>query len=98
MMLVVECISRTLTIDRVCTMHDCAARYVHKHICANTQSFCVAAQVHAEDEMEHAAIGHEAVRALVPSELASVVARAAHDHDRDFAAFYNAISAVLEGH
>jgi hypothetical protein len=59
---------------------------------------CACLQVHAEDEMEHAAIGHEAVRSFVPAELAPVVRRAMLDHDRDFASFYNAIATLLEQH
>jgi hypothetical protein len=53
-------------------------------------------QVHAKDEMEHAAIGHDAVTSFVPAEHEAVVARAMRDHDRDFAVFYNAISEMLE--
>ena len=54
-------------------------------------------QVHAEDEKEHAAIGHDAVTSLVPAELEAVAARAMHDHDRDFATFYNAMADLLGG-
>lgn len=54
-------------------------------------------QVHAEDEKEHAAIGHEAVTSLVPAELEAVAERAMHDHDRDFASFYSAMADLLEG-
>ena len=46
--------------------------------------------------MEHAALGHEAVRAFVPEQLAPTVRRAMRDHDRDFAVFYNAMAAMLE--
>jgi hypothetical protein len=53
-------------------------------------------QVHAEDEKEHAAIGHNAVLSLVPAELEGVAARAMRDHDRDFATFYNAMADLLE--
>lgn len=63
---------------------------------ANYDTVCL--QVHAEDEMEHAAIGHEAVRSFVPAELAPVVKRAMLDHDRDFASFYNAMATLLEQH
>eukprot|EP01025_Chloroclados_australasicus_P060897 TRINITY_DN7888_c0_g1_i1.p1 TRINITY_DN7888_c0_g1~~TRINITY_DN7888_c0_g1_i1.p1 ORF type:complete len:336 (+),score=39.54 TRINITY_DN7888_c0_g1_i1:486-1493(+) len=52
-------------------------------------------EVHAEDEMEHAALGHAAVVALVPEELKDTVQRAMDDHDRDFAAFYNALADKL---
>eukprot|EP00892_Ulva_mutabilis_P007960 jgi/Ulvmu1/5536/UM023_0072.1 len=52
-------------------------------------------EVHAEDEKEHACIGHEAVTSFVPAELKSTVARAMHDHDRDFAVFYNALADLL---
>lgn len=53
-------------------------------------------QVHAEDEKEHACIGHEAVTSFVPAELQHTVARAMRDHDRDFAVFYNALADLLE--
>ena len=53
-------------------------------------------EVHAEGEAEHAAIGHAAVAALVPAVLEPLLARAAADHDRDFAAFYNGLADMLE--
>lgn len=53
-------------------------------------------EVHAEDEKEHACIGHEAVTSFVPAELQDTVARAMRNHDRDFAVFYNAMSDLLE--
>ncbi|GLC44659.1 hypothetical protein PLESTB_001330700 [Pleodorina starrii] len=53
-------------------------------------------EVHAEGEAEHAAIGHNAVLNLVSSQHAPVLRRAMADHDRDFAAFYNAVAAMLE--
>ena len=53
-------------------------------------------EVHAEGEAEHAAIGHAAVAALVPAALEPLLARAAADHDRDFAAFYNGLADMLE--
>mmetsp|Transcript_17101 Transcript_17101/g.47724 ORF Transcript_17101/g.47724 Transcript_17101/m.47724 type:complete len:333 (+) Transcript_17101:92-1090(+) len=53
--------------------------------------------VHAEGEAEHAAIGHEAVESLVPSAHVGLVRKAMRDHDRDFAKFYNALAAMLEG-
>ena len=53
-------------------------------------------EVHAEGEAEHAAIGHYAVLNLVPAAKRGVLQRAMADHDRDFAAFYNAVAAQLE--
>jgi hypothetical protein len=58
---------------------------------------CAGVQVHAQDEKEHAAIGHAAVTALVPAQLQPVAAQAMRDHDRDFAVFYNAMAELLEG-
>lgn len=52
--------------------------------------------MHAEDEKEHACLGHEAVTEFVPAELRGTVARAMRDHDRDFAVFYNAMADLLE--
>lgn len=52
-------------------------------------------QVHAEDEQAHACIGHEAVTSFVPAELQETIARAMRDHDRDFARFYDALTALL---
>lgn len=57
---------------------------------------CMDVQVHAEDEVEHAAIGHEAVMAFVPEAQRDVLERAMRDHDRDFAVFYNGIAEMLE--
>jgi len=53
-------------------------------------------EVHAEGEAEHAALGHAAVGALVPAAHEGILAAAMADHDRDFAAFYNAMAAMLE--
>lgn len=53
-------------------------------------------KVHAEGEAEHAAIGHNAVLNLVPAAAAPLLRRAMADHDRDFAAFYNAAADMLE--
>jgi hypothetical protein len=53
-------------------------------------------QVHAHDEMEHAAIGHEAALVFVPEEHAGVIERAMLDHDSDFALFYNNMADLLE--
>lgn len=53
-------------------------------------------EVHAEGEAEHAAIGHNAVLNLVPAAAAPLLRRAMADHDRDFAAFYNAAADMLE--
>jgi hypothetical protein len=53
--------------------------------------------VHAEGEAEHAAIGHNAVLSLVPREHIPLLSQAMADHDRDFAAFYNRLSELLEG-
>ncbi|RMZ55354.1 hypothetical protein APUTEX25_002212 [Auxenochlorella protothecoides] len=53
-------------------------------------------EVHAEGEAEHAAIGHAAACGLVPADHAGLLHAAAADHDRDFAAFYDALAAMLE--
>lgn len=53
-------------------------------------------EVHAEDEKEHAAIGHAAVTAFVPESLKGTLQSAMMDHDRDFAYFYNRIADMLE--
>lgn len=53
-------------------------------------------EVHAEGEAEHAAIGHAAVAAFVPADAEGELRRAMVDHDRDFAAFYNAMADMLE--
>lgn len=53
-------------------------------------------EVHAEGEAEHAAIGHAAVAAFVPAVAEGELRRAMMDHDRDFAAFYNAMADMLE--
>ena len=50
----------------------------------------------AEGEAEHAAIGHQAVAGFVPSSNARIVREAMHDHDRDFAIFYNALADMLQ--
>jgi hypothetical protein len=54
-------------------------------------------EVHAEGEAEHAALGHAAAAALAPAAHAPLLRRAMADHDRDFAVFYNALAAMLEG-
>lgn len=46
--------------------------------------------------MEHAALGHDAVRAFVPASRAPLLRAAMADHDRDFADFYNGLAALLE--
>ena len=53
-------------------------------------------EVHAEGEAEHAAIGHAATAALVPVAHEGVLRAAMADHDRDFAAFYDGLAAMLE--
>ncbi|KAI8472117.1 MAG: hypothetical protein J3K34DRAFT_376195 [Monoraphidium minutum] len=53
-------------------------------------------EVHAEGEAEHAAIGHNAVLNLVGAASEGTLRRAMADHDRDFAAFYNAVADMLE--
>ena len=53
-------------------------------------------EVHAEDEKEHAAIGHAAVTAFVPASMAGVLATAMMTHDRDFSFFYNRLADMLE--
>ncbi len=55
-----------------------------------------ARQVHAEGEAEHAALGHAAVAGFVPKSHASILGRAMRDHDKDFAAFYSHLAALLE--
>ncbi|GLI66723.1 hypothetical protein VaNZ11_010662 [Volvox africanus] len=52
-------------------------------------------EVHAEGEAEHAAIGHNAVLNLVPTDHMHILRRAMADHDRDFAVFYNRIADML---
>eukprot|EP00884_Botryococcus_braunii_P003094 jgi/Botrbrau1/12786/Bobra.117_1s0005.1 len=52
-------------------------------------------EVHAEGEAEHAAIGHGAAACFVPRSHAGVLRKAMADHDRDFAAFYNALADML---
>ncbi len=53
------------------------------------------AQVHAEGEAEHAAIGHNAVLSLVSAAHEPLLRRAMADHDRDFAVFYNRMADLL---
>lgn len=53
-------------------------------------------EVHAEGEAEHAAIGHAAVAGFVQADAEHELRRAMLDHDRDFAAFYNAMADMLE--
>lgn len=74
-----------------------SARLCGREIAVMQQLTCAyKLQVHAEDEVEHAAIGHEAVMAFVPQEQRAVLERAMLDHDRDFAVFYNGIAEMLE--
>jgi hypothetical protein len=47
-------------------------------------------------EAEHAAIGHAAVLNLVPTSHTHILRAAMADHDRDFAAFYNAVADLLQ--
>ena len=53
-------------------------------------------EVHAVGEPLHAELGHDAVTAVVPAAHAAILRRAMGDHDRDFAAFYNALADMLE--
>jgi len=53
-------------------------------------------EVHAVGEPMHAELGHNAVTAMVPQQHAHILQRAIADHDRDFAAFYNALADMLE--
>jgi hypothetical protein len=53
-------------------------------------------EVHAVGEPMHAELGHNAVTALVPAAHTAILRRAMGDHDRDFAAFYNALADMLE--
>jgi hypothetical protein len=55
-------------------------------------------QVHAEGEAEHAAIGHNAVLNIVPTEHVPILRKAMADHDRDFAVFYNRMAELMEQH
>eukprot|EP00878_Enallax_costatus_P032746 GHUV01036010.1.p1 GENE.GHUV01036010.1~~GHUV01036010.1.p1 ORF type:complete len:261 (+),score=79.21 GHUV01036010.1:174-956(+) len=55
-------------------------------------------EVHAEGEAEHAAIGHNAVLNMVPTDHMPILRRAMQDHDRDFAVFYNRMAEMLEQH
>ncbi len=48
--------------------------------------------VHARGEKEHADIGHRAVAVFCPASHEHVVRKALRDHDRDFAAYYNALA------
>ena len=52
-------------------------------------------EVHAIGEPLHAELGHKAVTDLVPAEHAAILRRAMVDHDRDMAAFYNALADML---
>eukprot|EP00877_Chromochloris_zofingiensis_P008465 jgi/Chrzof1/3872/Cz13g11260.t1 len=54
-------------------------------------------EVHAEGEAEHAAIGHNAVLNMVPTEHTPILRKAMADHDRDFAVFYNHLADMLAG-
>ncbi len=54
------------------------------------------AQVHAEGEAEHAALGHAAVTGFAPAAAEATLCRAMRDHDRDFAAFYGRLADMLE--
>ena len=47
-------------------------------------------------EAEHAAIGHSAVLNLVPEGHTAIMRQAMADHDRDFAAFYHHVAALIE--
>lgn len=49
----------------------------------------------ATDEVEHAAIGRDAVLSFVPEEHLPILKRAINDHDNDFAVFYNKLTAML---
>eukprot|EP00210_Caulerpa_lentillifera_P000454 g437.t2 len=53
-------------------------------------------KIHAEDEKEHAEIGHEAVLSFAPKIYKDLIEQAMRDHDRDFAIFYNQLTALLE--
>lgn len=53
-------------------------------------------EVHAIGEPIHAELGHLAVTSMVPAEHVGILRRAVGDHDRDFAAFYNALSDMLD--
>ena len=54
------------------------------------------AQVHAEGEAEHAALGHTAVTGFTPAAAEATLSRAMRDHDRDFASFYGRLADMLE--
>ena len=54
------------------------------------------AQVHAEGEAEHAALGHAAVTGFAPAAAEATLSRAMRDHDRDFSAFYGRLADMLE--
>jgi len=53
-------------------------------------------EVHAVGEPMHAELGHAAVTSMVPADHVHILRKAMHDHDRDFAAFYNACADLLE--
>ncbi|KAF8070855.1 hypothetical protein HT031_000936 [Scenedesmus sp. PABB004] len=70
-------------------------RDLNARVCARDVDW-VFLEVHAEGEAEHAAIGHSAVLNLVPREHVPLLRQAMADHDRDFAAFYNALAGMME--
>eukprot|EP00775_Hariotina_reticulata_P005565 gene5565-5802_t len=74
------------------TFRDLNERVLHKDI------DWIFLEVHAEGEAEHAAIGHNAVLNLVPTEHIPILRKAMADHDRDFAAFYNRMADLLSAH
>ena len=53
-------------------------------------------EVHAVGEPMHAELGHAAVTSMVPADHVHILRTAMADHDRDFAAFYNACADLLE--
>lgn len=54
-------------------------------------------EVHAEGEVEHAAIGRLAVCAFVNVGQVDIVRKALLDHDADLAEYYNHVAEMLEG-
>ena len=74
--------------DVGCSFMGCLQKHNADHV--------LDAQVHAEGEAEHAALGHTAVTSFVPAEHHDLLRSAMLDHDRDFAVFYNHLADLLE--
>ena len=53
-------------------------------------------EVHAEGEVEHAALGRLAVCAFVSKGQADILRKALKEHDADLAEYYNCVAELLE--